>query len=404
MRVVRPAWMTDVLESLRARPGRVGLACLSIAVGMASLSVLVAVSGGLSLKTRQLVAELGVNVFGILQPAAEGPAARPGRPLAQRHVDSLAAALPGAAVTGWQAYDSRETGLPDGTVLLAADERVGVVRPWRLIAGRFPDGADGRAQTRCAAISATLARELGLIPGAMLPLRGQPFAVIGVFDLEASGEAAPTEAVGYRPGERVVVVPGSVPPYWLGGEAAPKPGLDAVFVRAADPAHLRSALVRAENLLSQPDLQVTPVIWVTPERLARRWAKYQRTVAAVGGGVVALCLLMGGTTLMSLLLAGVRERVPEIGLRRSLGASRRDIGLLFMAEALCMTTVATVAGVSVALAGLAAAGGRLGLPWAWSGWCVAVPVLVGVVVAVAFSYVPARQAAGITPADALRSE
>ena len=402
--MARPAWMIDVQESLKARPGRVGLACLSIAVGMASLSVLVAVSAGLETKTRQLVAELGVNVFGILQPAAEVWGARPGHPLARRHVDSLAAALPGAAVTGWQAYDSHETGLPDGTVLLAADERVGEVRPWRLIAGRFPDGVDGRAQARCTAISATLARELGLMPGAVLLLRGQPFTIIGVFDLEASDEAAPTETAGYRPGERVVVVPGSVPPYWLGGEAAPKPGLDAVFVRTADRARYRSALARAENLLSQPDLQVAPVAWVTPERLARRWAQYQRTVAAVGGGVVLLCLLMGGTTLMSLLLAGVRERVPEIGLRRSLGASRRDIGLLFMAEALCMTAVATAAGVAVALAGLAVAGGRIGLPWAWSGWCVAAPVLVGVVVAVAFSYGPARQAAGIVPAEALRSE
>ena len=399
-----PAWLTDLLEGLRARPGRVGLACLSIAVGMASLSVLVAVSAGLELKTRQLVAELGVNVFGILQPAAEAQGQRTGRPLTQRHVDSLAAALPGAAVTGWQAYDSRETGLPDGTVLLAADERVGDVRPWRLVAGRFPDGTDRRSQTRCAAISATLARELGLMPGAVLPLRGQPFAVVGIFDMEASGEAAPLEAAGYRPGERAVIVPVSVPPYWLGGEAAPRAGLDAVFVRATDPARFRSALARAENLLSQPDLQVTPVVWVTPERLARRWAQYQRTVTAVGGGVVVLCLLMGGTTLMSLLLAGVRERVPEIGLRRSLGASRREIGLLFMAEALCMTAVATAVGVATAMTGLAATGGRLGLPWAWNGWCLALPVLVGAVVAVVFSYVPARQAAGITPADALRSE
>ena len=354
--------------------------------------------------TRQLVAELGVNVFGILQPAGESAGARPARPLGPRQIDSLAAALPGAAVTGWQAYDSRETGLPDGTVLLAADERVGEVRPWRLIAGRFPDGADQKLRTRCAAVSATLARELGLMLGAVLPLRGQPFAVAGVFELEASGEAAPTEPAAYRPGERVVVVPGSTPPYWLGGETAPKAGLDAVFVRAADPARFRSALARAENLLSQPDLQVTPVVWVTPERLARRWAQYQRTVTAVGGGVVVLCLLMGGTTLMSLLLAGVRERVPEIGLRRSLGASRRDIGLLFMAEALAMTAVATAAGVAAALSGLAVAGDRLGLPWAWSGWCVAVPVLAGALVAVAFSYGPARQAAGIAPAEALRSE
>ena len=94
--MTRPAWLKDLLESLRARPGRVGLACLSIAVGMASLSVLVAVNAGLALKTRQLVAELGVNVFGILQPPGEPQSARSVQPLGQRHVECLAAALPGA--------------------------------------------------------------------------------------------------------------------------------------------------------------------------------------------------------------------------------------------------------------------------------------------------------------------
>ena len=117
----RPAWIIDVIESLRSRPGWVGLACFSITVGMAALCLLIAVLGGVQMKTRQMVAELGVNVWGILQPAVVPEPARIVLPLTRRHVQCLQAALPGADVTGVQRYESRETGLPDGTLLLAAD-------------------------------------------------------------------------------------------------------------------------------------------------------------------------------------------------------------------------------------------------------------------------------------------
>jgi putative ABC transport system permease protein len=404
MTLRRPAWMTDVMESLRTRPGWVALACFSITVGMAALCLLMAVLGGVRLKTRQMVAELGVNVWGVLQPAVEATPERPVLPLTRRHVECLQAALPGADVAGVRHYESRETGLPDGTLLLAADEGLCRVRPWRLLAGRLLDAEDLRARSRCAVISTTLARELGLMPGADLRIRDQPFQVIGLIDAGGVSADAGADGAGYRPGERVVVVPASLPPYWLTGGTAPKEGLDAVFIRVAETAHFRSALARAQNLFSQPDLRVEPATWVTPESLAQRWARYQRLVSAAGGGLAALCLLMGGMTLMSLLLASVRERIPEIGLRRSLGASRSDIGALFLAESLCITLGSSVVGVAAAGLGLAVWGGWMSMPWVWSGWCVAAPLLTGLVLGAVFSYLPARHAAAIPPAEALRNE
>jgi putative ABC transport system permease protein len=404
MTLRRPAWLMDVIESLRTRPGWVGLACFSITVGMAALCLLIAVLGGVRLKTRQMVADLGVNVWGLVQQAGEASPTHPVLPLTRRHVECLQAALPGADVTGLQSYESRETGLPDGTLLLAADERLCRVRPWRLVAGRLLDAEDLRSCSRRAVISTTLARELGVMPGGVLRLRDQPFQVIGVIEVGGTAAGDGGAGAGYRPGERVVVVPASLPPYWLTGETAPKQGLDAVFVRVAESARFRSAMRRAQNLFSQPDLRVDPVTWVTPEMLAQRWARYQRTVSAAGGGLAALCLLMGGVTLMSLLLADVRERIPEIGLRRSLGASRADIGVLFLAESLCITLGSSVAGVMVAGLGLAVFGGGMSAPWAWGGWCVAAPLLTGLVLGTAFSYLPARQAAALPPADALRNE
>lgn len=399
-----PAWLTDLAEGLRARPGRAGLAFLSIAVGMASLCGLLAVTAGLQAKTRQIVAELGVATFALLQPAAEAGAGRDFQPLNERHVEALRAALPAAAVAGVRLYTGAETGLPDGTVLLAADASLGVTRPWRPIGGRLPDDTDVRSRTRCAAVSVTLARELGLLPGGELRIRGQPYPVVGVFEANGSETAQGAGMARFNPGERLVLVPGSLPPYWLAGDTPPRRGLDAIYVRVREPSRFEPALERARTLLGQPDLRAEPVTWVTPESLVRRWTRYQRAVSAVGGGVAVLCLLMGGTTLMSLLLAGVRERMPEIGLRRSLGASRRDVARLFTAEAVIVTGTATLAGMGAAVLGGLVVGGRLGLPWAWNAWCVAAPPTVGLALAVAFSYWPARVAATMPPAQALRSE
>lgn len=394
------ATLRDVAESLRSRPWRISLAGCSIAAGMAALTVLVAVTGGLVARTRAMVAELGVNVFGVTQPS-EAPAApeRASVRLGARHVEALRAALPGALVAGVRLYRAHDAGLPDGTVVMAADEALCRVRPWRLVAGRLPDAADTQAQTRYALVSVTLARELGLRPGLDLRLRAQPYPVLGLIDV---GGAAAGDA--YRPGERVVVVPAGIPPYWLDGDAVCRPGLEAVFVRTRDATGLAAALARARNLFSQPDLGIEPAVWLTPETLAREWSRYQRVVTVAGGSMVVLCLLMGGITLMSLLLADVRERIPEIGLRRSLGASRAQVGWLFLAEAVTLTAVASGVGIAGAALALAAVGGSLPLPWAWTPACVAIPLAAGLGLGVLFSYLPARRAAGIEPAEALRND
>lgn len=398
----RVAWTRDVLESLQSRPWRLTLAGCSLAAGSAALSLLLAVNGGLQARTRAMVAELGVNVFGLAQVQAEHGTERMPHRLSQRHVDSLRAALPDAEVTGLQVYGTREAGLPDGTVLIAADTSLCRVRPWRLVGGRLPDKADEQARARYSLVSVTLARELGVRPGDGLRLRGQPYPILGIIDVTGSSHASSGDAL--RPGERVAVLPLGVPPYWMAGEAAQRTGLDAVFVRTPDAGALEAALARTLNLLSQPDLRVDPVTWITPESLARRWGRYQAAVSAAGGGVVLLCLLMGGITLMSLLLTDVRERIPEIGLRRSLGASRQQISGLFMAEAFVITTLAALAGVAAAGLSLAVAGSRLPAPWDWHTACVIIPLGAGVVLGMVFSYLPARRAAGIEPAEALRNE
>ena len=121
--------------------------------------------------------------------------------------------------------------------------------------------------------------------------------------------------------------------------------------------------------------------------------------------VAAISVIVGGVGVMNVLLASVEQRVAEIGLRKSLGARRRDILGQFLLEALLLGAMGSGLGAAVGLALPFAA--RLAVPQA----AVAVPVLYAPMafafscaVTVLFGVVPARRAASLDPVEALRHE
>jgi putative ABC transport system permease protein len=120
--------------------------------------------------------------------------------------------------------------------------------------------------------------------------------------------------------------------------------------------------------------------------------------------VALLCLALGGTTLMSLMLANVRDRIPEIGLRRSLGAMPSDIAMLFVAEGCLVTAGASAAGIAAAGAVAALGAGAFPAPVTLGGTAVLIPALASVGLGAIFSWWPARMAARLPPAEALRND
>jgi putative ABC transport system permease protein len=137
--------------------------------------------------------------------------------------------------------------------------------------------------------------------------------------------------------------------------------------------------------------------------LLRSVRRLQRGVALSAGGIAGLALVLGGTTLMSLLIAGVLERVPEIGLRRALGGTPRDVAALFVAEACAVTTAAGVLGVLGAMALMPALERAAPIPVRTGPLSVILPLAFSILAGVAFSWWPARRAACIPPSEALRS-
>jgi putative ABC transport system permease protein len=144
-------------------------------------------------------------------------------------------------------------------------------------------------------------------------------------------------------------------------------------------------------------------IVVPRELLAQRY-RTQQTFSIVVGSIAAIALLIGGIGIMNIMLTSVVERTHEIGIRRTVGATRRDVTQQFLTESLMMTLVGGLLGVVI---GVASAVGIT----AYAGWTTYVSppaVLLGIAVSLSvglvFGIYPAVKAARLEPVDALRYE
>jgi putative ABC transport system permease protein len=142
----------------------------------------------------------------------------------------------------------------------------------------------------------------------------------------------------------------------------------------------------------------------TGEGLVAFWGKLTRVIFTVVPAVVVIGVVVGGIVIMNIMLMSVTERTREIGVRKALGAARRDIRRQFFAEALTLSVLGVIAGILVgfALAGLVEAVSPL--PARVTPWSLGIAVLLGLIVGVVFGVYPAHRASRLDPIEALRQE
>ena len=176
--------------------------------------------------------------------------------------------------------------------------------------------------------------------------------------------------------------------------------LDQIVLECRDPLAAAKPL---GAILAKGHREVDYEITV-PVELLRQRQKTQGIFNLVMLLVAGLTLLVGGVGIVNIMLVSVAERTKEIGIRRALGARRRDIMLQLLVETVALTLTGGAIGILVGLAGAYAIGVYTGWPVAVTPWAVLGSLMVSMAAGVSFGLYPARRAASISPAVALRNE
>ena len=224
-----------------------------------------------------------------------------------------------------------------------------------------------------------------------------PYRVIGV--VERQGNLLGISL------DKFVVAPALSP---IQREVNPPGVVDALIVKANSPAEMRQGMDEAEAIMrSRRHLrprQDDNFAMMTSEGVLDFWKKLSRILYAVGPGLVGVALVVGGIVIMNIMLMAVAERTREIGIRKSLGARRRDILRQFLAESVTIATVGAFLGIGAGICLSVLLNAATPLPATVSPVSILLGVVVGGGVGVLAGVYPASRAARLDPIVALRQE
>jgi putative ABC transport system permease protein len=238
--------------------------------------------------------------------------------------------------------------------------------------------------------------------GEQIKINQEWFSVIGILD-DQIGEKEEFQGVKLENPNNDIYIP--LPTLLSKFERDPVENqLDEIVVQIPEGAPLSENAVLISGLIAATHRQIDDFSLIVPEKLLEQNKQTQRIFNIVMGAIASISLLVGGIGIMNIMLASVMERTNEIGLRRALGARRRDISRQFLLESIAIS-------LSGALLGICLGYGISRLVATLSEWPTIVTPLsiilgvgVSASVGIVFGIYPARQAARISPIEALRYE
>jgi putative ABC transport system permease protein len=396
------------LESLGGHKLRSFLTLLGVVISTTTLIVVMSIVNGMNVYIAERIANLGTNTFVLHQfQWAQGfesylQARRRNQPIRIEDFEFLQENLQGYLHMGAMAQPRpgpqaryRDHAIDEITLNAVTPSFVDVGRE-KVVAGRYLSDTDYRHKMRVCVIGQDLVEKLfpSVDPlGKAVMISGIPFQVIGVMEKVGSILGQSQDNFAFIPLTAYRAT-------WT-----PRPEL-MVFIKAPDGRHMVEledevrALMRTRRHTSYSEPDTFGIN--ASDTLMSVWKNLTGTIFAVTIGLVAVFMVVGGIVIMNIMLASVTERTHEIGIRRSMGARRRDIVWQFIIESAVMAAIGGIAGV--VLAGAITQLINMVFAASMPVSAIMTGLALSLVVGVFFGIYPAAKAARLDPIDALRME
>jgi len=290
------------------------------------------------------------------------------------------------------------------------------MRHHRVVQGRFFSDLDMESSASVCVLGAEVVQ--ALFPttsplGADIRVGGDYYRVIGVMEPLAKGAKTETATAGgqaptayqvFIPLETAKVRFGEILVKERSGSfEAQKVELHEITIKVARPEDV-PAVADAVKVLLQRHHKKQDYAVVVPLELLKEAERTKRNFSIVLGSIAAISLLVGGIGIMNIMLATVTERTREIGIRRALGAKRRDIITQFLVEAVLLSGVGGLFGIGFGLTIPTLVTWFAGMKTIITFWSPLLAFTISALVGVIFGLYPAQRAARMDPVEALRHE
>jgi putative ABC transport system permease protein len=231
--------------------------------------------------------------------------------------------------------------------------------------------------------------------GKTLMIDGRPFEIVGV--------GKKTGAVFGESSDNWATIPISLHQKIWGSRRSVTIYIKALGEKrlpaAEDEVRLRMRIRRHVAYNAKDDFAIN-----TAQSFLHIWSEISQAFFAVMTGIVSISLVVGGIVVMNIMLVSVTERTHEIGIRKAVGASRRDILIQFLIESATLTLVGGIIGILLGGAIAFAISWFSPLPASVQWWSVASGITISTSVGLFFGIYPARKAANLDPIESLRYE
>jgi putative ABC transport system permease protein len=395
--------------ALVGSPVRTLLTLLGIVIGVGCVVSMAAIGAGAQQRVAEQIRSFGANVL-LINPGATN----------QKGVSGATGSRKSLTVGDAEAIgrlSTVENAAPSdfGTVQIVAKDRNWsttvngttsrhfAIRQWGVASGRLFSPYEESSAAKVAVIGATAVERLfgSSDPiGQIVRILNTPFTIIGVLKTKGMSPSGENQ-------DDVVFVPLAAAMVRLigGANSVNHDAVAFILASARSSDWMPAAVEDIKALLRQrhqregrdDDFTVTTAAAVLAAQQSST-----RTIALLLGSIGAISLIVGGISIMNIMLVCVTERTPEIGLRLAIGARPRDIRRQFLLEAVALSSVGGVAGAVLGSVAAFFVTRVLGWPVLIQPAMVATAVALAAAFGVTFGWYPARRAAALQPVDALR--
>jgi len=398
------------LGALRANKLRSALTMLGIVIGVGAVIAVVALGTGAQQAVKDRIAALGTTLLTV----------SPGQQRGGGGGIAIAGAQQRLVIADAEAVDERATTLlavqPEmrsmqqivwgnknaSTQIIGTTPNYLQVRKYTLRAGRMFAAADDEGRQRVAVVGNTVITNLGIttpeaIIGENVRIRGSQFQVIGVL-------APKGQANAFQDPDDEILIPLQTARFRVNGSDR----LMSISALAESEEKIPEAMADIQRVLRRQhrirqgapdDFQIrnqSDILATTEETT--------QVMTYLLSGIAAVSLLVGGIGIMNIMLVSVTERTREIGIRKALGATRFNILLQFLIEAVVLCVLGGLVGIGLGAGGAAVMSKTAGWSTQVSSTAIVMAFAFSAFVGVAFGVWPARRAAVLDPIIALRYE